>query len=86
MNSNEMIDIDLPSLLSIRLGYSALCGRSDDSSCLLIMRSNTIKLILNDLLCRSSKSKIHQFRRMQLLLSFYCEIEEFFSIMNDNKL
>ena len=39
MNSNEMIDVDLPSLQSIQLGYSALQGRWDDSSSL-IMRSN----------------------------------------------
>ena len=40
MNSNEMIRIDLPSLQSITFGYNALCGRFDDSSCSLTMRSN----------------------------------------------
>lgn len=39
MNSNEMIDVDLPSLQSIQLGFGALWGRDDDS-CSLIMRSN----------------------------------------------
>ena len=34
-----MIDIDLPSLQSIQLGYYALFGSYDDS-CSLIMRSN----------------------------------------------
>ena len=36
---NEMIVIDLPSLQSIQLGKWALCGRNDDASCSLIMRS-----------------------------------------------
>ena len=39
MNSNEMIDVDLPSLQSIQLGYYALFGSYADS-CSLIMRSN----------------------------------------------
>ena len=39
MNSNEMIEIDLPSLQSIQLGRSALCGNRFDVSCSLIMRS-----------------------------------------------
>ena len=39
MNSNEMIDVDLPSLQSIKLGYGALAGRDDDDSTSLIMRS-----------------------------------------------
>ena len=38
MNSNEMIDVDLPSLQSITLGGLALFG-SDDTLCSLIMRS-----------------------------------------------
>ena len=38
MNSNEMIDVDLPSLRSIQLGQDALKGRIDDSTSL-IMRS-----------------------------------------------
>ena len=40
MNMNEMIWLDLPSLQSITLGYAALFGSYDDSSCSLIMRSN----------------------------------------------
>ena len=59
MNSNEMIDVDLPSLQSIQLGYNALEGRLDDSSSL-IMRSNN-ELIGYDLFCRSSKSNINIF-------------------------
>ena len=39
MNSNEMTSIDLPSLLSIQFGNSALWGRDDDSSSIM-MRSN----------------------------------------------
>ena len=39
MNSNEMIDVDLPSLESIQLGKYALEGRDYYSSSL-IMRSN----------------------------------------------
>ena len=39
MNLNELISIDLPSLQSITLGYDALRGRRDDSSCSLTMRS-----------------------------------------------
>ena len=46
MNSNEMIEIDLPSLQSITLGQGALYGR-DDSSCSLIMRSNN-EMIRNE--------------------------------------
>ena len=38
MNSNEMIWIDLPSLQSITLGFGALAGRYDDSSCSLTLR------------------------------------------------
>ena len=41
MNSNELIDVDLPSLQSIQLGESALAGKHSDKSCLLIIRSNT---------------------------------------------
>ena len=59
MNSNEMIDVDLPSLQSIQLGEYALDGRRDDS-CSLIMRSNN-ELIGYDLFCRSSKSNINNF-------------------------
>ena len=59
MNSNEMIDVDLPSLQSIRLGDWALYGRGDYSSSL-IMRSNN-ELIGYDLFCRSSKSNINNF-------------------------
>ena len=40
MNSNEMIDVDLPSLQSITFGYYVLAGRWDDDSSSLIMRSN----------------------------------------------
>ena len=36
---NEMKWIDLPSLQSIKLGEYALCGRDDDKSCSLTMRS-----------------------------------------------
>ena len=63
MNSNEMIDVDLPSLQSIQLGEWTLSGRKDDSSCSLIMRSNN-ELIGYDLLCRSSNSNIHWFSKM----------------------
>ena len=58
MNSNEMIDVDLPSLQSITLGYSALAGRNNDESSSLTMRSMN-ELIGYDLFCRSSKSNIH---------------------------
>ena len=59
MNSNEMIDVDLPSLQSIQLGKWALAGRDYDS-CSLVMRSNN-ELIGYDLFCRSSKSNINNF-------------------------
>ena len=59
MNSNEMIDVDLPSLQSIQLGWWALEG-SGDYSCSLTMRSNN-ELIGYDLFCRSSKSNINNF-------------------------
>ena len=62
MNSNEMIDVDLPSLQSIQLGECALQGRDDDSSSL-TMRSNN-ELIGYDLICRSSKSNINNFCRI----------------------
>ena len=47
MNLNEMIVIDLPSLQSITLDRNALCGRYNDESCLLRMRS-TNEMIRND--------------------------------------
>ena len=47
MNLIEMISIDLPSLQSITLGKCALCGRDDDESCSLTMRSNN-ELSRND--------------------------------------
>ena len=47
MNLNEMISIDLPSLKSIQLGQYALCGRDDDKSCSLRMRS-IIEMDRND--------------------------------------
>ena len=62
MNSNEMIDVDLPSLQSIQLGKWTLAGRDDDSSSL-TLRSNN-ELIGYDLLCRSSKSNINNFCRI----------------------
>ena len=62
MNSNEMIDVDLPSLQSIQLGEWALQGRWDNSSSL-IMRSNN-ELIGYDLFCRSSKSNINHFCKL----------------------
>ena len=40
MNLNEMIEIDLPNLQSIQLGWGALYGKDGDSPCSLIMRSN----------------------------------------------
>ena len=55
-----MIDVDLPSLQSIQLGSFALRGRWDDDSCSLALRSNN-ELIVNDLLCRSSKANINNF-------------------------
>ena len=58
MNSNEMIDVDLPSLQSIRLGQWTLIGENDNESCSLIMRSN-FEIIRNDLVYRSSKSDIY---------------------------
>ena len=62
MNSNEMIDVDLPSLQSIQLGQWALQGRWDDSNSL-TLRSNN-ELIGYDLFCRSSKSNINNFGRL----------------------
>ena len=47
MNSNEMIDIDLPSLQSIQLDHGVLAGKYDDGSCSLTMRSN-IEIIQYD--------------------------------------
>ena len=41
-----MIEIDLPSLESIQLGYCTLCGK-EDITCSLIMRSR-IELIRDD--------------------------------------
>ena len=76
MSLNEMIDVDLPSLQSIQLGDSALEGRWDDSSSL-IMRSNN-ELIGNDLLCRSSKSNINNFIRLEFLLSSCSDIGKYF--------
>ena len=58
MNSNEMIDVDLPSLQSIQLGEYALEGRDNDSLSSLTMRSNN-ELIGYDLFCRSSYSNIN---------------------------
>ena len=46
MNSNEMTSIDLPSLLSIQLGNSALWGRDDDSSSIMMQSNN--EMIQND--------------------------------------
>ena len=59
MNSNEMIDIDLPSLQSIQFGECALAGRMDSSSSLTLRSKN--ELIGYDLFCRSSKSNINNF-------------------------
>ena len=56
---NELIDVDLPLLQSIQLGYEALAGKYDDSSSLTMRSIN--ELIGYDLLYRSSKSNIHQF-------------------------
>ena len=55
-----MINVDLPALQSIQLGKWALAGKENDESSLLVMHSNN-EMIRNDLLCRSSKSNIHNF-------------------------
>ena len=47
MNLNDMISIDLPSLQSFTLGKGAICGKYDDYSCSLTMRSNN-EMIRND--------------------------------------
>ena len=60
MNVNEMIDVDLPSLQSIQLGWDALQGRCVDALYSLKMRSYN-EMIGYDLLCRSSKSNINNF-------------------------
>ena len=39
MNSNEMIDVDLPSLQSIQLGKWTFGGRDNSESCSLTMQS-----------------------------------------------
>ena len=57
MNSNEMIDVDLPSLQSIQLGFQALWGRDEDSTSLTLRSMNEINRY--DLFCRSSESNIH---------------------------
>ena len=77
MKSNEIIDLDLPSLQSIRLGFEALVGRADDDSSSLTLRSNN-ELIGNDLLCRSSKSNINNFIRLEFLLSSCSDIGKYF--------
>ena len=73
MNLNEMIDVDLPSLQSITLGKWALAGRRNDDSSSLIMRSNN-ELIGYDLFCRSSKSNINNFQRLEFLFSSCSDI------------
>ena len=40
MNLKEMIDVDLPSLQCIRLGYYSIWGKWTSQTCLLVMRSN----------------------------------------------
>ena len=65
MNSNKMIDVDLPSLQSIQLGDRTLLSRNDES-CSLTLRSNN-ELIGYDLFCRSSKSNINNFCKMEFL-------------------
>ena len=78
MNLNEMIDVDLPSLQSIQLGYLALQGRWKDDSSSLIMRSNN-ELIGYDLPCRSSKANIpYQSSRMEFLFSLFSDIGKYF--------
>ena len=77
MNSNEMIDVDLPSLQSIQLGDGALAGRWGDDSCSLIMRSNN-ELIGYDLFCRSSKSNINNFCLLEFLSSSCSDIGKYF--------
>ena len=47
MNSNEIIDIDLPNLKSITLGFLGLRGTNESKNCSLTMRS-IIELIRND--------------------------------------
>ena len=75
MNLNEMIVIDLPSLQSITLDYYALIGNNDDS-CSLTMRSNNEMVEMNE--CRSSKSNIHLFSRMEFLQSSFIDIGKYF--------
>ena len=60
MNSNELIDVDLPSLQSIQLGEHTLEGNWFNDSCSLTLRSNN-EMIGYDLFCRSSKSNINNF-------------------------
>ena len=44
----EVIDVDLPSLQSIQLGYGTLQGSGDDS-CSLIMRSTNSTICNNEM-------------------------------------
>ena len=81
MNSNEMIDVDLPSLQSIQLGECALQGRLYNVTTTLIMRSNN-DMIGYDLICRSSKSNINNFCGRQFLLSSCSDIGKYFCILN----
>ena len=76
MNSNEMIDVDLPSLQSIQLGWCVLHGINVDS-CSLTLRSNN-ELIGYDLLCRSSKSNINNFGKMEFPISSCSDIGKYF--------
>ena len=76
MNLNEMIDVDLPSLQSIQLGRWALAGRDNESSSLTLRSMN--ELIGYDLFCRSSKSNINNFCRIQILLSSCSDIRKYF--------
>ena len=71
-----MIDVDLPSLQSIQLGWRALEGRNNESSSL-TLRSNN-EWIVNYMLCRSSKSKINNFCLLEFLLSLCSDIGKYF--------
>ena len=84
MNSNEMIDVDLPSLRSFQLGACALCGCFEEG-CSLTMRSKYKRFEITEY--RSSKSIFFsQLSRRQFLFSSCSDIGKYFWILNIDSL
>ena len=72
---SELIELDLPSLDYIVLGELALCGRSNDESCSLTMRS-IMKHSFRVILRLACVKRYKEYSRREFRSSSFSDIEK----------